>query len=199
MTLLAFILMVYLLIEGRETHDWVLGFVSSRAMPRVQRTIAESRKVIYGYVMGNFITSVCATVFMLVVLSMLNVPAALLLALLTGVLDVIPVIGSIIPAVPAVLLALTVSPTTAVLVVLAHIVYNSIENYLIAPWVYGGRLKLSNLAVILALVVGGELGGVIGALIALPVAALYPSIERIWLREELGEETIRRHRALEGR
>jgi predicted PurR-regulated permease PerM len=198
-TVLAFILMVYLLIEGRQTRDWLLGFAPRSQMPRISRTFAASQTVIYGYVAGNVITSICATVFMLVVFTVLGVPAALLLALLTGLFDVIPVIGSIIPAIPAVLLALTVSTTTAVLVVVAHIVYNSIENYLIGPWAYGGRLRLSNLAVILALVVGGELGGVIGALIALPIAALYPAIEQIWLRDEVGEDTIRRHRAVEGR
>lgn len=196
---LAFIVTVYLLIEGRQTRKWVLAFVPPRYMSRVDRTLSDSETVIYGYVVGNVVTSICATVFMLIVLSWLGVPAALLLALLTGLFDVIPVIGSIIPVVPAFLLALTVSTTTAVLVVVAHVVYNSIENYLIAPWAYGGRLKLSNLAVVLALVIGGEIAGVIGALIALPIAALYPSIERIWLRSQVGEDTVRQHRALESR
>jgi len=161
--------------------------------------MSECRSVIFGYIAGNALTSLCATVFMLIVLSALHVPAALLLAVMTGVFDVIPVIGSILPALPAVLLAMTVSPTTAILVVVAHIAYNVIENYLLAPWAYGGRLKLSNLAVILALVIGGEVGGVIGALIALPIAAVYPSVERIWLRTQLGEATVRQHRTVEQR
>jgi predicted PurR-regulated permease PerM len=192
--LLAFILTMYLLIEGHQTRRWLLAFVPTRYMPRVEKTLSDSQTVIFGYVIGNLITSACATVFMLVVLFALRVPAALLLALMTGVFDVIPVIGSIIPAVPAVLLALTVSPTTALLVIGAHILYNAIENYLIGPWAYGGRLQLSNLAVIVALVVGGELAGVIGALLALPLAAVYPSVERIWLRPVVGEDTIREHR-----
>ncbi len=195
--ILAFILTVYLLIEGPQTRRWLLAFVPSRHLPRVERTLSESQTVICGYVIGNLITSACATVFMLVVLFALDVPAALLLAVMTGVFDVIPVIGSIIPVVPAALLALTVSPTTALLVIGANVVYNAIENYLIAPWAYGGRLQLSNLTVIIALVVGGELAGVIGALLALPAAAVYPSIERIWLRPVVGEDTIREHRRIQ--
>ena len=75
----------------------------------------------------------------------------------------------------------------------------TVENYLIAPRAYGDRLKLSNVAVVLAFVVGAEVAGVIGALIALPVAAIYPSIEKIWLRETLPEDTVREHKAIEHR
>jgi predicted PurR-regulated permease PerM len=195
-SVLGFIVTVYLLIEGGETRDWILAFVPAHYRSRVHRTLTESRTVIFSYVKGNVITSVCATVFMLVAFVLLHVPAALLLAVMTGVFDVVPVVGSIVPAIPAVLLALTVSPMTALLVIVAHVVYNAVENYFIAPWAYGGRLHLSNLAVILAMVVGGEVAGVIGAVIALPIAALYPSIERSWLRSAVGDDTVQRHRAI---
>jgi predicted PurR-regulated permease PerM len=65
--------------------------------------------------------------------------------------------------------------------------------------VYGDRLKLSNLAVILAFAVGAEIAGVIGALIALPLAAAYPAVERIWLKDKLADDTVRAHRAIEHR
>ena len=60
-------------------------------------------------------------------------------------------------------------------------------------------MRLSNLAVILAFVVGAEVAGVIGALIALPIAAIYPAIEEIWLREKLGDETVKEHTEIEQR
>jgi predicted PurR-regulated permease PerM len=126
----------------------------------------------------------------------LHVPAALLLAVIAGLADFVPVLGFIASAIPAVALALTVSPRTAMLTLALWVVYHGIENYLIAPWAYGKRLKLSDLAIILAFVVGAELAGVIGALIALPIAALYPTIERLWLREQLPRETVAEHRAL---
>jgi predicted PurR-regulated permease PerM len=152
--------------------------------------------VIFGYVAGNIATSVFATIFVLVVLSALKVPAAMLLALLAGVFDFIPVLGFILSAVPAVVLALTRSPATALIVVLLYIGYHTIENYLIAPWVYGDRLQLSNIAVVLAFAIGAELAGVVGALIALPIAAAYPAIERIWLRDKLGDQVVQEHRTI---
>jgi predicted PurR-regulated permease PerM len=99
--------------------------------------------------------------------------------------------------VPAIVLAVTVSPRTALVVAMLYAVYHTVENYAIAPYVYGDRLKLSNVVVVVSCAVGAELAGVIGALIALPAAAIYPAIERIWLRDTLAEDTVKEHRAIE--
>jgi len=125
------------------------------------------------------------------------VPAAFLLALLAGVFDFLPVIGFPLSAAPALLLGTTVSDRTVILIAALYIAYHTFENYVVAPRVYGDRLKLSNLAVVLAFAVGAQIGGVIGALIALPVAAVYPAVERIWLRDQLGEQVVDEHRAIE--
>jgi predicted PurR-regulated permease PerM len=191
---LAAILTLYLLIEGNTTYAWLLAFVPQERRGKVRQTAAECQRVIFGYVAGNVATSVFATIFVVVVLSILKVPAAMLLALLAGVFDFVPVLGFIFSAVPAVVLALTRSPATALVVVLLYIAYHTIENYLIAPWVYGDRLQLSNIAVVLAFAVGAELAGIVGALIALPIAAAYPAIERIWLRDQLGDQVVQEHR-----
>jgi predicted PurR-regulated permease PerM len=99
--------------------------------------------------------------------------------------------------VPAVLLGLTVSIWTAVGVVIYHACYNVVENYYITPKVYGHELRLSSLAVITAFAVGAELGGVIGALVSLPIAAMYPAIERIWLGDRIGPATVKAHQRIE--
>jgi predicted PurR-regulated permease PerM len=193
---LGFVVMVYLLIDGERTRDWVVAFFPQRRREQVQRTMAESRNVIWAYAVGNVITSICATVFTLVGLIVLDVPAAFLLAVIAGLSDFVPVIGFFASLIPAAALALTVSPQTALLTIGLYIVYNTIENYFISPWAYGRQMQLSDLAVVLAFAVGAELGGVIGALIALPVAALYPTMERLWLREQLPRETVSDHAAL---
>ena len=84
--------------------------------------------MIFGYVAGNFITSVIATVATLIVLSALKVPAALLLALLAGISDFVPVVGFVLTAIPTVLMALTVSTTTALIVAVFYIAYNMVET-----------------------------------------------------------------------
>ena len=114
-------------------------------------------------------------------------------------MDFVPVIGFIASSIFAVAMALTVSSSTALIVAGLYVAYHLVENYLISPWAYGDRLKLSNVAVILAFAIGAELAGVIGALIALPIAAVYPAIERIWLRAALPEDTVNEHKAIEAR
>lgn len=194
---LGLFLTIYLLIEGKETFEWVMAFVPHPQRPKVEQTVRDCERVIFAYVAGNVITSVIATAVTLVLLTILDVPAALLLSLIAGLSDFVPVIGFIVSLVPAAVLAMTVSNTTLLLVVAGYIAYNAVETYLISPWAYGDRMKLSNVAVILAFAVGAQVAGVIGALIALPIAAIYPSIERIWLREQVGAETVREHRAIE--
>ena len=196
-TLLGFVLTLYLLIESRATHDWLMAFVPRARRGKVELTLAECERVIFAYVAGNVITSIVAFTSTLVALWLLKVPAALLLAVIAGVSDFLPVVGFLVGAVPTILLALTVSPATALIVAAFYVGYNTVETYVLGPWAYGDRLKLSNVAVILAFVIGAEVAGVIGALIALPVAAIYPAIERIWLREQVGENTVREHKAIE--
>jgi len=198
-TLLGFILTLYLLIEGDQTREWLVAFVPGEHRSRLDKTLVECERVIFAYVAGNVITSVFATVVVGVSLTLLKVPAALLLAVIAGVCDFVPVLGFIASSIPAILLGFTVSTNTALVVALIYVAYHTAENYVIGPWAYGDRLRLSNIAVVLAFVVGASIAGVIGALIALPVAAVYPAIERIWLREKLPEETVVEHKRIERR
>jgi predicted PurR-regulated permease PerM len=91
-------------------------------------------------------------------------------------------------------MAATESGTLALAMIPIYLSYDVIENYLIAPRVYGSRLRLSKLAVLLAFAVGAQLAGVVGALLALPLAALYPTIEKLWLRRSLGDDVVEAHR-----
>ena len=193
MLVLALVLTVYLLIEWRQTLDWLVAFVPSDRRRKVWRTLREAHDVVYAYAIGNIITSAITTIATFIVLAALGVPAALLLAIIAGVFDFVPVVGFILSGAVTALLAATVSMTTLGIVVAFYILFNMVENYVIMPKVYGRGLQLSDLAVLLAIVVGAQLGGVAGALIALPVAAIYPTVERIWLREPLGDQTVAEH------
>ena len=97
---------------------------------------------------------------------------------------------------PAVLLAVTVSPSAAGGIFLLYVLYHVVESYFIVPRVYGHRLRLSTLAVLLALLAGTTLQGLIGAVLVLPLVAAYPIVERIWLASYLGSEVLKDHRAL---
>ena len=146
---------------------------------------------------GNLITSFLAFLATWIVLQVLNVPAALLLGLLAGVLDLVPIVGFFLSAAPAVLLAALVSQAVAVTVTVFYVFYNTLENYYITPKVYGHELQLSDLAVVAAFLIGAELGGVLGALVSLPLASVYPFVEDAWLTRAGRRTLADEHREIE--
>lgn len=197
LTFFLYVLSVYLLLDGKRVYAWLLAYVPRRYRARMGRTIPEVSDVVFAYVGGQVLTSVLATVVCWGILTAFGVPAALPLALLAGICDAIPIVGVVISTVPAVLMAMTVSPIAAAGVLVLYVLYNVVETYVIVPRIYGRRLQLSMLAVLLALVVGGTLQGILGALLVLPLVAAYPIIERIWLHDYLSSEVIKDHTALE--
>ena len=194
--LLAWVLVLYLLIEAAPTYRWVRGFVPTELRARFDRTACEARDVASAYIVANFVTSVLAFIYTFAWLEALAVPAALVLAVLAFMCDFIPVVGFFIACGPAMVMAATKSGGLALAMIPIYGFYHFLENYLIGPKIYGGRLRLSNVAVLVAFAIGAELGGVVGALLAMPIAATYPSIEKLWLRDQLGDDVVAEHEAV---
>lgn len=190
---LLLVISLYLLIDGRKIYEWLLAFFSPLHRSKIRTTSQEISKVIFGYVSGQVITSVLVTIYSFAVLSLLQVPAAFMLAILAGVFDVLPLMGFFIAAFPAVLLALTVSPQTGGLVLGLYLLWQVMESYFIVPKVYGKSLRISTLTVLLGLLAGTLLAGIPGALAALPVIASYAAIERVWLKPFLREGVSEKH------
>jgi len=188
---------VYLLVEGRRAFEWLVSFAPAHNRKRVRQTGHEMSDVVLAYVRGNVITATICAVYVFVVLTAMNIPQALLLAVIAFVFDFVPVLGTIAMTGPAALLALMVSPLRALLVVAAYLFYHLVENYVIIPHVYGKEMRLSTLTVLVAIAIGGTLQGVIGVILALPTAAAYRIVERIWLQEHLQPDTVARHEAIE--
>jgi predicted PurR-regulated permease PerM len=191
------IVTIYLLLDGKRLYAWLIAYIPRAHRDRMAVTADEVSQVIYAYVRGQVITSVLFAVYAGLVLRLFHVPAAVPLAILAGLCDVIPVVGIVVATVPAALLAVTVSPTAAAFVFALYVLYHVVESYLIVPRIYGQRLRLSTLAVVLALLAGSTLQGLIGAVLILPMVAAYPIIERIWLAGYLGAEVIKDHSALD--
>ena len=187
------ILTVYLLVERHQTMDWVVSFMPRTHRQKGRNTLSEAKHIIVSYVTGNVVTAMFAGVFVFTSMTLLGVQAPLLLALLAAVCDFVPILGFLVSATPAILLASRSSGGEAVIVIGLYFAYHFLETYIIAPWIYGNRLKLSNVAVVMAFAIGAELGGVIGAVLALPIAATYPAIERIWLGKFLGDDVVEDH------
>ncbi len=195
-TFVVLVIALYLVHDGRRFYAWLLAYVPRRHRAKMARTVPEVSEVVFGYVRGQIITSALFATFTVVVLSVMQVPAALPLALFAAICNIIPVVGIVFATAPATLLALTVSPAAAATVAGLYVGYHLLEAYIIVPRIYGKSMRISTLGVLLALIVGGSLQGIIGAVIVLPLVAAYPIIERIWLKGYLAPEVIQDHSAL---
>jgi predicted PurR-regulated permease PerM len=195
--LVAIVFSFYFLVDGRRAFEWFVTFFETPTQRKLRETGDELSGIVGQYMTAQVITSLLVALFTGAVLWALGVPGALLLAVFAGVADIVPVVGITIALAAATLTALAVSAESALWVVVAFLVYQVFENYVLTPLIYGNRLKVSNLVVLLTLAAGGILAGAIGVLLSLPIAAAYPVIERIWLKKYLGEKVVQRHQALE--
>jgi predicted PurR-regulated permease PerM len=195
--LLVYALTIYLLIDGRRTYHWLVAFFSPATRVKLKETGQEVTLVVSAYMIGQVVTSVLCSIFVYIMLQLLDVPGALMLSVLAGLFDVLPIIGFFLSVIPSIVFALTVSPATAFAVFGLYCAYHAVENYVIVPLIYGSRLRLSGLAVLFAILVGVALGGILGAIIILPIIASYPIIERIWLIDYVGQRVVDKHEQLE--
>jgi predicted PurR-regulated permease PerM len=194
---LVLVLAIYFVLEGRRAFAWLIDFAPEAKRAKIEQTAREIRVVVMAYMRGSLITATIAGSFVFVVLTILNVPLALLLGVLAFVFDFIPVIGTIIIAAVASLSGLLVSPARALTVAAAILAYHGIEAYVLIPRIWGKEMRVSTLTVLLGIAIGATLQGPIGAVLALPIAAAYPIVERIWLRRHLASGTVERHEELD--
>ena len=131
---------------------------------RMQRSVA-------GYVRGNLLVSLLAGAGAFVAMSILHVPYALPLAVAVGLLDLVPLVGAILGAALCALVALSVGWPAAVILIVYFVVYQQIENHALAPVIYARTVAMSPLTVLLVSLAGAVLGGLVGVLIAIPLAS----------------------------
>lgn len=124
-----------------------------------------------GYLLGNLFTSLVAGVGTLIWSVALGIPYAFLLALVVALFDLVPVVGSTLAGVIVSLVALSVSLPAAVLTAVFYVAYRFVEDYLLVPRVMRHAVNVSPVVTVLAVIMGGALLGIIGALVAIPIAA----------------------------
>jgi predicted PurR-regulated permease PerM len=168
---LVLVLTVYFLASMEKTK---LFFYRLIPQSRRERGILLGEEVftkVGGYVFGNVLTSLIAGAGTFIWMMAWNIPYPLLLALLVALLDLIPVIGSWIGGVIVTLVALTVSLPVAIATLVFYVLYKLAEDYFIVPRVMGRTVQVPALVSLIAVLLGGVLLGIVGALIAIPVAA----------------------------
>ena len=161
----------YLLADGKRTQGALYAIVPRDYHMRLARILQNLEAIVGGYMRGQLITSAAIGVFTFLLLVIFKVPNALSLALFAALVDVIPFIGGLLATAPAVLSALSRGLPVGIVVLVVMFVYQEIESRILVPRVYGRVLRLSPTTVVLALLAGGILHGVVGALLAIPIAA----------------------------
>ena len=161
----------YLLADHKRTQGALYAIVPRDYHMRLARILHNLETIVGGYMRGQLITSAALGVFTFLLLLVCGVPNALSLALFAALVDVIPFIGALLASAPAVLGALAVGVPVGLVVLVALFLYQEFETRILIPRIYGRVLRLSPAVIILALLAGGLLLGIIGALLALPIAA----------------------------
>src|SRR5215211_325853 len=165
--------LTFFLILGSERYvNAGVGLFPEAHRPLVRRLLTQSAGAVTGYVGGNLAISVICGVTTFVVLVILGMPYAAALALLVAVLDLIPLVGATLGGALLVIVGLFVAPWKAVVLLIYIVVYQQAEGSILQPMVYSHAVQLNALIIFIAVLVGGLLAGIPGALLAIPVAEI---------------------------
>jgi predicted PurR-regulated permease PerM len=180
-TLTIFVLAYLMVLEGPTVVDGAINIFDPAKGVRIRRVGGDCARSVTGYVSGNLLISVICGSLTFVVLLILGVPFAGLIALFVGIADLIPLVGATLGGAAAVLAGLLHSTTAGIVVLVFFVVYQQLENHLLQPLIFSRTVKLNPLTVIVAILIGAELLGMLGALLAIPVASMIQVILRdIW-------------------
>jgi predicted PurR-regulated permease PerM len=161
----------YILADPQTSQAALYGVVPRRFHVRLARIMLNLETIVGGYMRGQLLTSGLMGVVIYVSLRVLDIKNPLPLAVFAGITDVLPYIGGILAVIPLVAAAVPHGSISVIAVIATVVIYQEIENRLILPRVYGRVLRLPAWLITIALLAGGELMGILGALLALPVTA----------------------------
>jgi predicted PurR-regulated permease PerM len=174
------ILTFYLLVEGSRLRQVLLTLFARRNREQVDAAATEITRKVSAWLGGQLLLGFVIGTTSAVGLWLLDVPYFYVLALISGIGEMIPVVGPILAAIPAVIVAGSVSLQKALFVIVFFVVQQQFENHVLVPKVMERQVGVSAVTVILALLIGGNLLGIPGALLAVPTAAIIQVLIAEW-------------------
>jgi predicted PurR-regulated permease PerM len=172
-------LALFMLIERHTITEWLFGFARPEVEARWHPVLEDSISAVSSSLIGNLAISLIAGTVAGLSAWIFGLPFPIVLAVMTAFLDLIPQVGATLAAVVLVLVALTVSTPAAIAMAIIQIIYQQLENYVVYPIVYRRAVELSPFTTIVAVLVASSILGVLGAILAVPFAAVI----KIALRE----------------
>jgi predicted PurR-regulated permease PerM len=176
-----FVVAYLMVLEKPKIISGFMALIPPRHADRISRVAGECAKSVNGYIIGNVAISIICGLLTYAVLALTGVPFAGLLALFVGIADLIPLVGATLGAVVAAIAAFIHSVPAGIIAVIFFVVYQQLENHLLQPVVFARTVKLNPLTVIVAILLAVELAGILGALLAIPLASMIQVIVRdLW-------------------
>jgi len=171
----------FLLRDGENFINLAIPRFPEAQRARLRRILKQTATAVSGYVTGNLLISLICSVALCVVLIVLKMPYAVVLALIVAVLDLLPQIGATMGGALLVLAGLFVDPWKSIVLLAYVIIYQLVENHILTPVVYSHTIKLHPLVILVAVLMGGLLYGIVGTLLAMPVAEVIRILGTEWL------------------
>jgi predicted PurR-regulated permease PerM len=176
-----FVLAYLMALEGPQVVEGFLNLFRPQTGERIRRVGADCARSVTGYISGNLLISVICGGLTYVVLLVMGVPFAGLVALFVGIADLVPLVGATIGGIVAAVAGFVHSVPAGIVVLAFFVIYQQLENHLLQPVIFARTVKLNPLTVIIAILIGVELAGILGALLAIPVASIIQVIVRdVW-------------------
>jgi predicted PurR-regulated permease PerM len=176
-----FVLSYLMVLEAPKVVEGFLALFNEQRAERIRRVSHDCAKTITGYISGNLLISLICGLLTYAVLAILGIPFAGLIALFVGLADLIPLVGATLGAVAGVIAGFGQSVTAGIIVIVFFVIYQQLENHLLQPLIFARTVQLNPLTVLLAILVGVELAGILGALLAIPIAGIIQIVARdIW-------------------
>jgi len=172
------VLTILILLEGPKLSENALNLVPDEHRERVRRVSIDAARAVSGYVFGNLLISFIAGMAAWIMLLILGVPYAATLGLFVAFADLIPLVGATLGAVPTVAFAFLHSVPAGIVMLIFFIVYQQFENHVLQVTIMSKTVKLNPLAVLVSVLMGVELFGFLGALLAIPVGGIIQVIAR---------------------
>ncbi len=166
------ILCVYFILEGDEVYKYFLSLWPVDRRTRLANTMQTAEDRVSKWLVGQLTLMAAVAVYMLIAFGALHVRYFVLLAILMGITNLIPIAGNLITIIIAILVAASDSWTKALGVVIAYFIYVQLENAVLTPRIMKSSVDLMGITVLVALLCGTEIAGIPGALVAVPTAAL---------------------------
>lgn len=166
------IMTAYFIVDGEQAFRWFVRLFSPGSAERLVNALGRAEHRISRWIFGQLLLMLILAVVDTVAYGIMGINFFLALAVFAGLLNFVPVIGPLIGLIPATIVAATQSTGKMIAVLVFYAIYQQVDNSYITPRVMRATVKISPLAVVIALVIGAELGGILGAFVAVPTAAL---------------------------